>query len=439
MIMRSRGRSFLLLLVLVVLTLGAAATAYALRYSAIAPLDRSTPPSFAADAIATGETLAAAGNCAVCHSAPGGMPLAGGRPLATPFGTIHSTNITPDSETGIGLWTGAAFIRALREGVDRNGRYLYPAFPYDHFAKTTEEDARALYAYFMTRRAVRAPAAQNNLRFPFNFRALVAGWNFLYLDRAPFRPDPARSLEFNRGAYLVDGLGHCGACHTPRNALGAERGDAKFAGGEAEGWRAPALNGASPATVPWTVDAMVNFLVDGWDAQHGVAGGPMTDVVNQLARLPESDVYAISTYIVTLAGRNNAASAAQPAAAKARQREFDPAAAPPDSTPPDSGPADPAQQRAATLFARECASCHKNGGQTAPLGLMSAVTAPDPTNLMRAVREGIRAPAGAPDHSMPKFVALSTDDLAALADYIRARFTDQPAWTNTKERAAQIR
>ena len=152
-------------------------------------------------------------------------------PLPTPFGTIFSTNITPDAETGIGTWSEVAFARSMREGVDREGRYLYPAFPYDHFTHGTDDDIRAIYAFLMSRPAIRSAAPTNDLVFPLNFRHLVAGWNILFLDRGPLQPDASKSAEWNRGRYLADGLGHCGACHTPRNVLGAEKKGSVFAGG----------------------------------------------------------------------------------------------------------------------------------------------------------------------------------------------------------------
>ena len=173
--------------------------------------------------MALGARLAAIGNCNVCHTAPGGAPFAGGLALPTPFGTIQSTNITPDPATGIGRWSETAFVRAMREGVDREGRHLYPAFPYDHFTRVTDQDNRALYAYLMTRRPIQASPPPNDLRFPFDQRILLAGWKMLYLRQGPLAIETDRSPEWNRGRYLVEGLGHCGACHTPRDGLGAEQ------------------------------------------------------------------------------------------------------------------------------------------------------------------------------------------------------------------------
>lgn len=274
-------RRILLAFLVALIVAAGAALAWALRYPAIAPIERPAAAALDKTLVETGAVLVALGDCAVCHTSAGGQPFAGGLRLDTPFGAVHSTNITPDPETGIGRWSEAAFARALREGVDREGRYLYPAFPYDHFARLSDADIKAIYANLMSRKAVKASPPQNALMFPLNFRILVAGWNLLFLPRPGFAPDPTKDEKWNRGAYLVEGLAHCGACHTPRNFLGAVKKSAPLAGGEAEGWHAPALNSASPAPVPWTEDALVNYLLDGWDRDHGVAGGPMTPVVNE--------------------------------------------------------------------------------------------------------------------------------------------------------------
>ena len=258
--------------------------------------------SFDPRAVAMGSRLAAIGNCIDCHTAAEGRPYAGGRPLKTPFGTIHGTNITPDPDTGIGRWSEAAFSRAMREGVDREGRHLYPAFPYDHYTKVTDDDIRAIYAFLMTREPVRAVPPPNQLPFPFNIRSLIAVWKRMYFEQGVFRPDPARNSEWNRGAYLVQGLGHCGACHTPRNALGAEKKSEYLAGGEAEGWHGPALNAASPAPVPWTAGQLHKYLRTGLDDLHAIAAGPMEPVVRNLASVPEQDVRAMAVYLAAIAG-----------------------------------------------------------------------------------------------------------------------------------------
>src|ERR1700722_20609632 len=184
---------------------------------ATAPVQSPATDSFAAGLVAKGEVLAGAGYCAVCHRRAGGQVYAGGYGLHTSFGTIYSSNITPDPDTGIGRWSEAAFARAMHEGVARDGSHLFPGFPYDHFTKLSDDDVRALYAYFMTRPSVRSPALANTIPFPFGIRAFQAGWKFLFFSSGRFEPVAGKSDEWNRGAYLALGLSHCGACHTPRN------------------------------------------------------------------------------------------------------------------------------------------------------------------------------------------------------------------------------
>ena len=203
-----------------------------LPWRSIAPIARPDASIYSEATIARGRQLAALGDCAVCHTiASGGVINAGGRAIDTAFGTIYSTNITPDVETGIGAWSYPAFERAMREGIHRDGRHLYPAFPYTHFTKSTDADLQALYAYLMAQAPVRAENRKTTLAFPFNLRPLMAGWNALFHAPSVFQADATKSEIWNRGAYLVEGLGHCGACHSPRNALGAEKARAHLAGG----------------------------------------------------------------------------------------------------------------------------------------------------------------------------------------------------------------
>ena len=223
----------------------------------VIPAQPSSKATFDKILIAKGAALATIGNCNVCHTKPDGLPYAGGRPMQTPFGTIYATNITPDPDTGIGQWTEVAFLRAMQEGVRRDGAHLYPAFPYDHFTKVSGDDLHAIYAFLMTRDPVRAATPPNALPFPYSMRSLIAAWKLLFFKPGELKPDPALTAELNRGAYLVEGLAHCGSCHTPRNGLGAERNDRYLGGGEAEDWHAPALNADSTAPVPWTADQLV--------------------------------------------------------------------------------------------------------------------------------------------------------------------------------------
>ncbi|MDN7853580.1 c-type cytochrome [Burkholderia seminalis] len=380
-----------------------------------------------------GRQVALAGDCAVCHTAPGGATNAGGLALDTPFGTIYTTNLTPDPETGIGAWSYPAFARAMREGISRDGTHLYPAFPYTAFAKLSEPDLLALYAYLMSQPPVKHVPPPTKLPFPLDRRRLVAGWNWLYHDARPFAPDPARSAMWNRGKYLVDGAGHCGACHTPRNALGAEKGGlAYLSGGEAEGWGAPPLVASPASPVPWTEGALFDYLRTGFSAQHGVAAGPMAPVVAGLAALPEHDVRAIAHYLASLSPPVDAALAADAATRQMRGAE----------TVATLG-----LENGRRAFDAACAVCHAESGGVGhfgvrPLmGLNTSVSQAAPDNLLRVLHHGIAQPAT--DHLgyMPGFgEAFDDRQMAELAAYIRARYAPgQPAWRNLAEISARIR
>ncbi|MDQ0588638.1 molybdopterin cofactor-binding domain-containing protein [Variovorax paradoxus] len=399
--------------------------------SAIAPVSLSAPV-YSEATIERGRVLAALGDCAVCHTAPGGAPNAGGRAMQTPFGTLYTTNLTPDADTGLGRWSFSAFQRAMREGVSRDGHHLYPAFPYTAFAKTSDDDLQALYAYFMSMPAVRAETPKAELKFPFSMRPLMAGWNALFHDPAPLQPVAAQSAEWNRGAYLVNGLGHCGACHTPRNALGAEQGGSAFlSGAMVDGWEAPALTQRSKAAVPWDADELYRYLRQGHTQRHGMAGGPMAEVVRELAQVPDADVRAMATYLASF----NPAPAADPQAVA--QQVVDNAARTQGRL---LGPA----QR---MFDSACASCHHDGdgptllGVNTPLALNGNLTSARPDNLLRTILDGVREPASRDIGFMPAFRdALDDRQIAELAGYMRARFAPQePAWKNLPAEVARVR
>lgn len=398
---------------------------------AIGKIAPPVPSSFAPDLIARGEVLAGAGYCSTCHTTKGGQPFAGGYPMKTSFGTIYSTNITPDEKTGIGTWSEAAFRRAMHEGVARDGAHLFPAFPYDHFTKLSDGDVAALYAYMMTRPAVAAPAKHNSVPFPLNIRALQAGWKLLFFKPGRFEPDKTKSAEFNRGAYLAEGVSHCGACHTPRNVLGAEKHDKAFAGAAIDNWIAPPLTAANPSPAPWDQAELVAYLRTGVSRYHGVAAGPMAPVVHDgLIKLPDSDIQALAVYF---ADRDSAATRAS-TLAPALQRAV---AANRLNVGPQNDPS-------ARLYTAACASCHYNGaGQPNPLrpdlALNSAVNLDDPANLIRVVLYGVSAKDGAPGVVMPAFNRFSDADIAKLAAYLRATRTDKPAWPNLEKKVAAIR
>ncbi|MDA9520736.1 aldehyde dehydrogenase [Bradyrhizobium sp. CCBAU 11434] len=394
---------------------------------AIAPVARPDASVYSTATIARGERLAALGNCAECHTSLGGGVNAGGRALETPFGTIYSTNITPDVETGIGAWSFPAFERAMREGLHRDGRQLYPAFPYTHFSRTSDADMQALYAYLMAQPAVRATAPANTLAFPFNFRPLLAGWNALFHDTEQFKPDPAKSEQWNRGAYLIESLGHCSACHSPRNAVGAEQSQAYLAGGFAEGWEAPPLTSLSHAPIPWNEDELFTYLRTGHSRYHGVAAGPMAPIVRDLKALPDQDIRAMAVYLGSF---NDAASDAPALAAKLESATQVTATS-------SSG---------ARLYQGACAVCHEVGGlplfgSRPSLALNSNLHSATADNLVQVILHGITEPASSDLGYMPAFGnSMSGAQVEELVTFLRGQFApDKPAWTGVRETIARVR
>ena len=398
----------------------------------IAPVQL-TAPVYSAQVIERGRVLTAAGDCMVCHTADGGTRGTGGRPMETPFGTVYTTNLTPDAATGLGAWSFSAFQRAMRRGVSREGHLLYPAFPYTAFAKTSDDDLQAIYAYLMSLPPERAATPAAEMRFPFNLRPLMAMWNALHHDARPHAPEPDRSAEWNRGAYLVQGLGHCGACHTPRGALGGELGSAAFLSGAlVDGWEAPALTGLARAAVPWDADAFYAYLRHGHSPRHGSVGGPMGAVVREMQALPDADIRAMAVYLASFNPP------AEPAALDAAARQAVAQAA--QGADRLLGPA----QR---LFANACAACHHDGdgppllGVNQPLALSSKLTSDRPDNLIRTVLEGVREPATRDIGFMQGFAdALSDAQIAELANYMRARYAPQrPDWDVTAAQVGALR
>jgi mono/diheme cytochrome c family protein len=375
------------------------------------------PAGFDAALVARGAELAAAGNCRGCHTPPGARAYSGGLPLKSPFGTIYTSNITPDAATGIGRWSEEAFRRAMREGIGRDGEHLYPAFPYDHYTLVTDEDDRAIYAYLMTRPPVANRPPANQLVFPFNVRASIGAWKKLYFHPGPYQPDPAHDARWNRGKYLTEGLGHCSACHSPRNALQAEERDRHMDGGEAEGWHAYALNGHSTTPDAWTVDAMHAYLTRGWAVDHGVSRGPMAGVTRELGEANDADVRAMSVYLVSLMG--DAKRAASP--------------------PKAAG-----DSRAARLYEGACAACH-NGGDALPFGGIAlehsiGIAGEDARNPANVILYGLPAADGQASPVMPGYAgALSDAELVELLGYLRTRFSDRPPWADIAKQVAEAR
>lgn len=384
------------------------------------PVARAIPPqqapgagAFSREVLMRGAEVFAAGDCAVCHTADGGIKNAGGRAIETPFGTVYSTNLTPDPETGLGRWSFQAFDRAMRRGISRDGHNLYPAFPYTAFATLTDADMFALYAHLQTLEPVRQETPQARMLGPVALRPVNAVWNALFHTAKPFVADPAQSDIWNRGKYLVEGAGHCSACHSPRTLLGAEKtGPLALSGGMVDGWYAPALAGVASATRGWDEDQFFAYLSRGHAPGLASAAGPMAPVVEEMSTLPQSDLRAMATYLGSL----------QPTDVVTRTPVAEAQIAP--------GPV-------SRLFRSACGSCHEPGGVAMltaaqlPLGTSAAVRAPSPEAVKTVIRAGINAPITADLRDMPAFAnELSEGQIDALAHYLRARFApDLPSWS----------
>ncbi len=366
-------------------------------------------PDTSAPTVQRGEYLVRAGNCIACHTARGGAPLAGGRAIDTPFGAVYSSNLTPDAETGLGRWSAQDFWNALHHGRSRGGRLLAPAFPYEHTSLLSREDTDAMFAWLRSQPPVRQPQPAHTLVWPLGTQPALALWRTLFFAPQPFTPDPRQSAEWNRGAWLVQGLGHCAACHSPRNALGASGGVADLSGGlmPVVNWYAPDLLSEREAGLASTPLAdIVRLLQTGRNAQASVSG-PMAEVVqHSLQHLRADDLQAIAVYL-----RSRAQQAPREAA---RQ-----------SPPPVRASV---AEQGARVYERHCATCHGEQGQGAPgiypaLAGNRAVLLADPTNLVQSVLYGGFAPstAGHPrPFGMPPFVLeLEDRDIAAVLTHLR--------------------
>lgn len=364
--------------------------------------------------IARGAYLARAGNCMTCHTARGGEPYAGGRAISTPFGTVFTSNLTPDNKTGMGTWSSAHFWRALHNGRSKNGRLLYPAFPYTNYTQVTREDSDALFAYLGSLTAVAQPNRPHALRFPFQSQAALAVWRALYFSPGVYQPEASRNAEWNRGAYLVKGLGHCSACHTARNALGASSQALDLAGGliPMQNWYAPSLTSPHEAGVGgWDRERIVRLLKNGVSPGASVTG-PMAEVVlRSTQHLSREDLGAMAQFLKELPN--------------ARQESDAP------TTP--SAPAAPAVN-GAKLYEQHCEQCHGHDGQGVAnaypaLAGNRAVTMKPTVNLVQIVLNGGYAPAtqGNPrPFGMPPFVlVLSDGDMAAVLTHIRTSWGNQ--------------
>ena len=405
----------------------------------IAPINIADAGSYAQTTIERGRLVAAAGGCAVCHVGPDGSPFSGGRAFETPFGTVVARNITPHETVGMGTWSYAAFARAMREGVSRDGTYLYPAHPYTSFVGMTEGDLEALYAFIMTTPASSHVPAPSVLTFPFNQRWLMAGWNAMFLKAEPMKTNPAKSAGWNRGAYLVEVMGHCSACHSPRNLLQGEMSGANhLTGGLAEHWEAPALTGMSKSPVGWSEAAIYDYLRFGHSKMHGSAGGPMAEVVKSLSALPDNDVRAMAEYLASF----NAPMTPEAEMQRAWEAISTAHAAMEAATL--------AAPRGARIFEGACASCHNPSSDLPSLALNSNVHSDSPVNLLQTIINGHPAPAilasttrraGGSLMAMPAFGTVFTDtQIADLASYVRARFAPKAAlWSDISMQLKSLR
>lgn len=410
-----------LAVVLVVGLGGFAVVAWRPSIAAIAP---PSPTTFAPDLIAAGAQLAAVGNCAGCHTVAGGPPFGGGLAIVTDFGIIHSTNISPDPETGIGTWSEAAFRRALREGVSQDGTHLFPAFPYDHFTKLTDAEVAALYAFFMTRAPVVVEDEENTLPFPLNVRALQVGWKLLFFRSGPLTERSDRSAAWNRGAHLAESLAHCSACHSPRNRLGAEIKAKAYAGGVLDGRPVPALTVANDAPVPWSEDELRAYFRD-VPRFHQRAGGAMRSVVRDgLANLPDGDIAALAVYFADIGETAPRAAETERAIVRALAADRLDLASMNDAD--------------AQLYTVACAACHYNAPDRADphrpeLSFISSLNAAEPTALIRVILQGRGS-------KMPSFAAAFDDaDVARIAAHLRATRTGSPPWPDLERKVAAVR
>jgi mono/diheme cytochrome c family protein len=386
------------------------------------------PKATSADArgeqVVRGQYLAAMGDCVACHTVRGSPVFSGGLEMPTPFGTIYTPNITPDKQHGIGQWTADDFWRAMHEGRSKDGSFLYPAFPYTNYTKVTREDSDAIYAYLMTLPAVAEPSRKHELRFPYNQRELLAGWRTLYFTPGVYQNDASKSAEWNRGAYLVEGLGHCNACHATRNMLGAVSKDDDYSGGliPLQNWYAPSLTSSREAGLgDWDMKDIVELLRTGISAR-GAATGPMAAVVqHSLQEMTQTDLTAMAGYLK----------------AQSEVKPDEPWIAPHAQTQAQVGAM---LQSGAKIYKDHCAACHMDDGRGVPrvyppLANNQAVRLRNPINAVRLVlnggfppsTEGNPRPYGMP----PYYQVLSDEQVAAVVTYIRQSWgnTASPVWS----------
>jgi len=379
------------------------------------------PPSLAgADLVARGEYLTRAADCAACHTAPGGKPFSGGLAFKLPMiGTLYSTNITPDAETGIGAWSDEEFVRALHQGIGKDGKHLYPAFPYTSYTLMTRSDALAIKAYLLSLKPIKYTPPPNDISFPFNQRNLMWFWNVLFKPEHRFQPNADQSPDWNRGAYLVEALGHCGDCHTPRNLLYGLKSHQKFAGAMIQGWKAYNI---TPDQVwgigDWSDAQLKGYLSGGHAEGRSSAAGPMGEVVdNSLRFLSDMDIGAMATYLRSVPSIGNAegiAAVQTPLVAKGTPKVafLDAAIAP----------------LGLHVFEGACASCHSfdgNGVVSSHASFLGSRTMNDPagTNATQAILQGAHLRVAHGEVFMPEFGnGYSDAEIAAVVNYLTSNF-----------------
>jgi mono/diheme cytochrome c family protein len=373
-----------------------------------------------ADLVARGEYLTRAADCAACHTAPGGKPFAGGLAFKLPMiGTLYSTNITPDPETGIGTWSDDEFVRALHEGVGKHGERLYPAFPYTSYTLMTRSDALAIKAYLSSLKPIKYTPPLNDVSFPFNQRYLMTFWNVLFNPGHRFQPNADRPADWNRGAYLVEALGHCGDCHTPRNILFGLKSNQKFAGAIIQGWKAYNITPDPKWGLgAWSDAQLQGYLLRGHADGRSSASGPMAEVVdNSLRFLSQDDIGAMATYlksIPSVADSGNAAAAETPSAEEQSTKEI-----PLDSSGDHLG---------LRVFEGACTGCHDFNGSGAASYYASlagdrSVNDPAGTNATRAILQGTHLHTSLGKVFMPGFGnAYSDSEIAAVVNFVTRRF-----------------
>jgi mono/diheme cytochrome c family protein len=404
-----------ILLVLGVLAIAAGAAFYWFLPGMLPPSATGAAPNATTQIITKGEYLARAGDCVACHTTPGGREFAGGRAMPTPFGNLYVPNITPDEETGIGTWSAEEFYRMMHTGVSRDGTLLYPAMPFASYTKVTREDSDAIYAYLMSVPPVKQKNRSHELRFPYNQRELLVGWRTLYFREGEYKPEVGKSAQWNRGAYLVQGLGHCAMCHTAVNVLGGSRESRAFEGGMIpnQNWYAPSLTSNREAGLGnWSIKDITDLLQTGV-SHRGTVYGPMAEVTyNSLQYLSDEDVEAMAVYLKELPPR--------------------------DSEPPPTSQARLVSPNVMELgrrvYEKQCAMCHGDEGKGhppayPPLAGNQSITMSSPVNSIRMVLNGGYPPGTKKNprpHGMPPFShILNDDEVAAVVTYIRV------AWENS--------